>query len=170
MEVRFENRYVGTGRMAFEYAFKILSARAIRSGFLFAPFFLISFALLLRYENLSGLLLAGALGLYVLISVALTPFRMFRRLKASSASFQNGRPYENVVRFGEYIQVSEGAVSMTVAYAQIRSFRRLRHSWVLMFGKTNAILLSPIGFTEGDANQFEDFIREMCPNLTEVCP
>lgn len=165
MDARFENRYVGTERMAFEYAFKILSARAVRSGFLSAPFFLISFALLLRYENITGLLLAGALGLYVLVSVALTPYRMFRRLRASSASFHNGRPYENVVRFGQSIQVSEGTVSMTVEYAQIRSFRRLRNSWVLMFGKTNAILLSPIGFTVGDANQFEVFLREKCPNL-----
>ena len=55
---------------------------------------------------------------------------------------------------------------LTVEYRKICKVVRLKHSYVLMIGKRNGVMLDPNGFTKGNFEDFKRFLQEKRPDLT----
>ena len=73
---------------------------------------------------------------------------------------------ETVITFGETIELREGMVHLTIEYRKIVRVLRLKHSYMLMMGKHNGVMLDPNGFTKGTFEEFKQFLRAKYPNLT----
>jgi hypothetical protein len=87
------------------------------------------------------------------------------------SSMRNGKKQndgvipETVITFGESIELHEGMVHITVEYSKIIRVVRLKHSYMLMIGKRNGVILDPDGFTKGTFEEFKQFIRGKRPDL-----
>ena len=77
----------------------------------------------------------------------------------------DGQIPETVVTLGDCIELHEGMVHYTIEYRKIVKVVSLKHSYVLMMGKRNGIILDPQGFTKGTFSEFKEFLREKCPDL-----
>ena len=55
---------------------------------------------------------------------------------------------------------------IAVEYRKIRRVVHLRHSYVLMIGRRNGVILDPNTFTKGTFAEFKQFFREKRPDLT----
>ncbi len=75
---------------------------------------------------------------------------------------------ETVITFGDSIELHEGMVNITVEYRKIVRTVRLKHSYLLMIGKRNGVMLDPDGFTKGSFEDFKQFLREKRPDLKVV--
>lgn len=165
MDIQYENRYVATDKMMFEYALKIANRRRIVVCLLLLPIWIYMLVRNLGSGNPSELLLPALGILYTAGCIILSPYLTLRRMKKAELTVHNGERPGEIVRFSDEIVLSKGTSSMTLAYSQISAFRRLQHLWVLRIGKTHSILLDPAGFTIGNADDFTQFIRMKCPNL-----
>jgi transcriptional regulator with XRE-family HTH domain len=76
------------------------------------------------------------------------------------------RGIETVIAFGETIEIHEGMVHLTIEYRKSVREVRLKHSYMLMLGKHNGVLIDPNGFTKGSFEEFKGFLREKRPDLT----
>ena len=56
-------------------------------------------------------------------------------------------------------------VHLTIEYRKILRVLRLKHSYMLMMGKRNGVMLDPNGFTKGTFEEFKQFLRDTYPNL-----
>ena len=101
----------------------------------------------------------GALCLFTFAYAFLAPIDCLKQMKESSNRVHNGKTFETVTKFGDNISISEGTFSLTVEYSQIQKIYSLKYSYILMFGKYNAIILSPDGFTTGTFEDFKRFIE-----------
>ena len=72
---------------------------------------------------------------------------------------------ETVITFGDTIELTEGPVRITVEYRKIVKVVHLKHSYVLMIGKRNGVMLRPDGFVKGTFEEFKQFLREKRPDL-----
>jgi len=72
---------------------------------------------------------------------------------------------EVIITFGETIKLHEGMVDITVEYRKIQKVVRLKHSYMLMIGKRNGLMLNPDCFTKGTFEEFKQFLREKRPDL-----
>ena len=72
---------------------------------------------------------------------------------------------EVIITFGETIKLHEGMVDITVEYRKIQKVVRLKHSYMLMIGKRNGLMLNPDCFTKGTFEEFKKFLREKRPDL-----
>ena len=77
----------------------------------------------------------------------------------------DGQIPETVVTFGDIIELHEGMVHYTIEYRKIVKVVSLQHSYVLMMGRRNGIILDSSGFTKGTFSEFKQFLREKCPDL-----
>lgn len=59
----------------------------------------------------------------------------------------------------------EGTIHITAEYCKIVRVVRLKHSYVLMMGKRNGLILDSNAFTKGTFEEFKQFIREKRPDL-----
>ena len=73
---------------------------------------------------------------------------------------------ETVVTAGDVLELDEGMTHITVEYRKIRRVVHLRHSYVLMIGRRNGVILDPNAFTKGTFAEFKQFLREKRPDLT----
>ena len=73
---------------------------------------------------------------------------------------------EGVLSFGDTIHYHEGVADLTLQYRQVVRAKHLKHSYKLWFGKRTAIIFDPNGFTKGTFEEFKQFMREKCPNVT----
>ena len=73
---------------------------------------------------------------------------------------------ETVVTAGDFVELDEGMTHITVEYRKIRRVVHLRHSYVLMIGRRNGVILDPNTFTKGTFAEFKQFFREKRPDLT----
>lgn len=73
---------------------------------------------------------------------------------------------ETVVTAGDVLELDEGMTHITVEYHKIRRVVHLRHSYVLMIGRRNGVILDPNAFTKGTFAEFKQFLREKRPDLT----
>ena len=165
MDVRFENRLTGNKEMALEFYGKLLyrNRRLYYAILSIANLYLLwSF---LRAGNTFWTVSTVVFALYLLFMAMAIPRMAFRRSKKNSLSMNRGKEIEQVVRFGDNIAISADTSSVTLEYSQISRMIRLKHSLILQFGKNQYILLSPDGFTLGNPDDFEAFLRTMCPNL-----
>jgi len=87
-------------------------------------------------------------------------------LSLRNAKKQNdGVVPESVLTFGETIEMHEGNAHFTFEYRKIAQVVRLNHSYVLMLGKRNGIILRTDCFTKGSFAEFKQFLREKRPDL-----
>ncbi len=63
------------------------------------------------------------------------------------------------------VQLFEGMTHITVPYGEICRVVKLKHSYVLMLGKRNGLLLDPHGFTKGNLEECKIFLQTKCPQL-----
>ena len=77
----------------------------------------------------------------------------------------DGEIPETTVTFGDTIELHEGMVHYTIPYQKIVRVIHLEHSYVLMIGKKNGIILAPDGFTEGTFGEFKEFLRRKRPDV-----
>lgn len=158
MDIRFENRYTASDAMLREYVNKVAS-RSI--SLMCVVVFLLGVVLLAlaRVNGDGGEIAVVCMVIAVVVGV-LTPRLLLREIHATSDRLNNGKTCETVVRFGEHITMDEGTTSMQFDYSQITKIHDLKHSYVLMLGRQNGILLSKTGFTVGSFEDFQPFIRE----------
>ncbi len=158
MDIRFENRYTANDAMLREYVNKVAS-RSI--SIMCVVVFLLGVLLLaLARVNGDGVGIAAVCMVIAVVVGLLTPQLLLREIRATSDRLNNGKTCETVVRFGEHITMDEGTTSMQFEYSQITKIHDLKHSYVLMLGRQNGILLSKTGFTVGSFEDFQPFIRE----------
>jgi hypothetical protein len=167
MDVQFENRFMETDRMVLEFYRKEAYSKNILLYVIFAFIALVLTAIFLKEGVRFWAIYSTVVMLFFLGYAVMIPYLMLRRAKKNSLAFHNGKSPEEVVRFGDNIAFSRGTFALTLEYSQIYACRRLRDSWLLQFGKRNYVMLSPTGFTVGDAADFWDFIRNKCPNMKE---
>lgn len=157
--MNFENRFYMTDKMLSEYVYKVLWKKYWILGSLLSAFSLIMLILTYHVRVYSSVAVYGTVLFISLFTTFLTPFLTKRQMKESGRRIHNGENVETVVEFGEDITMKEGAMSMTIKYSQIQRIIYLKSLYVLKFGKQNAIVLSPDGFTVGNAEEFKKFIE-----------
>lgn len=72
---------------------------------------------------------------------------------------------ETVVTAGDVLELDEGMTHITVEYRKIRRVVHLKHSYILMLGRRNGLILDPNAFTKGTFEDFKQFLREKRPDL-----
>jgi hypothetical protein len=163
MDLKFENRYIITDEMLSEYVRKVLCRKIRFWGLIISAAALIMLVITLSDHSY---ILAAVFGTCLIIAGAVTiatPSLTLKQLKETGRRVHNGQTFETVVKFGDQISISEGSFSFTVEYAQILKIYSLRYSYILMFGKSNAVMIRPDGFTTGTFAEFVPFIQSMCP-------
>jgi hypothetical protein len=158
MDILFENRYQTDDKMLSEYVHKVLCKKIYAMGAVFAP---IAFAMTVITMVKQEYILAAVFGVCLfinIITILFTPPLTIRQLQESSKRLHNGENHEAVIQFGDDIKISQGTFSLSIEYNQILKIYELKHSYVLMFAKSNGIILDPAGFTIGDFNTFKEFI------------
>ncbi|PWL90767.1 MAG: hypothetical protein DBY10_04770 [Clostridiales bacterium] len=161
----FENRYYSTDQMLSEYVHRVLCRKIVLFG---APIALVAliFAMLSWLDRDTVFFtLFGVCFLIVLLTALLSPTLMLRQMKEDDRRLHNGQKFETIVQFGDRILIREGTFSLACTYDQIIKIRPLKHSYVLMFGPRNSIMVSPEHFTVGTFDEFQTFIKERCPQL-----
>lgn len=162
MNLKFENRYFASDEMLSEYVRKVLCKNVTSFGVIVFVWALIMLMITLYDRDYTYAAIFGT-SLFILFPVILlTPFLTLRQLKESSRRIHNGKKYESIIQFGDKITLLEGTFSLTLEYAQILKIYALKHSYILMFGKSNAILLRRDGFTIGSFEEFVPFIQSTC--------
>lgn len=63
------------------------------------------------------------------------------------------------------IDMDEGFVHLSLEYRKFCRIVHLKHSYVLMMGKRNGLMIDPDGFTKGTFAEFKQFLREKRPDL-----
>ena len=166
MEKQFEVRYLGSFQMMLEFYKKSLLVVRVIQAIVCTSLWLYYVGVSIRdgilFFMFPALLLMGLL--FVLLWFmphGITWLTLYRAKKQ-----YEGIVPETVVTFADMIQMSEGMVQITVEYRKIVRVERWKHSYMLMTGKRNGIMLDPNGFTQGTFEEFKQFLREKRPDLT----
>ena len=166
METLFENVYVSDEKMMREFFRKYsVGPRPVIS-------IITGILMLIELPALVvGIILREDVWLLATMYLVLILVQFFPRLFAW-ASLRNMRkqndgmiPETKVVFTEENIQMFEGMVHLTIEYRRITRCVRLKHSYALMTGKRNALLLKPDGFTVGSLEELRTFLGEKCPEI-----
>ena len=168
MDPLFENRYCSNYRMFTEFARKY--AVGPRWPILIASWVLYLF-------SLTVLIWAGGigeigyfllfLGVFLFLLGFMPQWYSWQTMKNTKKQNDGVIP-ETVITFGDSIELHEGMVNITVEYRKIVRTVRLKHSYLLMIGKRNGVMLDPDGFTKGSFEDFKQFLREKRPDLKVV--
>ena len=166
MEALFENVYISNRKMLREFLRKyVVGPRPIIS---------IVTIILMVIELpalVVGIMLRENVWFLVTMYFVLIAVQFFPNLLAWSSlrslKKQNGGviPETKVLFSDESIQMFEGMVHLTIEYRRITRCVRLKHSYALMTGKRNALLLKPDGFTVGSLEELRSFLGEKCPEI-----
>lgn len=158
--MKFENRFYMTDKMLSEYVNKVLWKKYWILGTLLSAFSLAMLIFTCYAGMYSSATVYGTVLFISLGTTILTPLLTKRQIKESGRQIHNTEQVETVVEFGEDITMKEGTMSMSIEYSQIQKIIYLKSLYVLKFGKRNAIVLSPDGFTVGTAEEFRRFIED----------
>ena len=166
MEPQFEIRYFGTYPMLKEFYRKI--AVGPRYPTVVLTFFVI--LALIAYFISMGLWTDGLFYLTVAVAavdvfVFFLPNLLVWNILRTAKRQNDGAMPETRIVVGETIEMFEGMVHYTIEYRKIVRTVRLKHSYLLMIGKRNGVMLDPNGFTKGTFEDFKQFLREKCPDL-----
>ena len=166
MEILFENVYVSDKKMMREFFRKYsVGPRPVIS-------IITGILMLIELPALVvGIMLRQDVWMLAVMYLVFILVQFFPRLFAW-ASMRNMRkqndgmiPETKVVFTEENIQMFEGMVHLTVEYRKITGGIRLKHSYALMTGKRNAVLLKPDRFTKGSLEELRRFLGEKCPGI-----
>lgn len=167
MDILFENRYYTTKKMMVEFGRKY--AVGPKKPMLIVTWFLYFFAaipIFLVPEDFkdSSRLLLVILGA-AMLAVSFLPEWYARSVMTNAKKQNDGVAPEVIITFGETMELHEGMVRVTLEYRKIQKVVRLKHSYMLMIGKRNGLMLKPDSFTRGTFEEFKQFLREKRPDL-----
>ena len=162
-QFQFENRYYSTDQMLSEYVHRVLCRNIFCFGTLFALVALAFGIFSWLNQDMIFLTLFGVCFLIIFLTMLIAPILTIKQLKDSDQRLHNGQKFETIVQFGDRILIREGTFSLACTYDQIMKFCPLKHSYILMFGPRNSIMISPEHFTIGTFDEFQTFIKERCP-------
>lgn len=165
-EILFENRYTDDDETTLEVI------RHVILGTFFNDLSWWKVFLLAALTIVSWLTHAKALFISLLVIDCLIVFIMLfapriymNSYKKESLRLNSGATPESIIRFGDNILLTEGAISITTEYTQIIEIRHLKRSIALMTGSNTCITLKPDAFTIGSCEDCLAFLEEKCPNL-----
>ena len=168
MDILFENRYYTTRKMMTEFGRKY--AVGPRKPLMIVCWAVFAVALIpalvapevFDADYWRNILLMGA----VMLAVSFMPQFYAWSVMKNTKKQNDGAAPEVVITFGETIKLHEGMVDVTIEYRKIQKVVRLKHSYMLMIGKQNGVMLKPDSFTKGTFAEFKEFLREKRPDLT----
>jgi len=165
MEPIFEIRYVCNRKMLTEFYRKLGTGPRYLTVILETAFLLF----VTWYSNAIGIMdqMEGVLKMVsaVYLAVFFLPQYVTWSNLRSTKKMNDGIMPETKVVVGDTIEMFEGNVHVTIEYRKIVKVVRLKHSYVLMLGKRNGLLLNPEAFTVGTFAEFKQFLREKRPDL-----
>ena len=165
MEPLFENRYLGSHKAFAEFIRKYRNVRwPVTVAFWFI--FLACVAYLWSVGDYHKMITVLCIGVVCAVLVAIAPDWTAWSVHKQNAKQNGGIRPETVVTFGEIIEMHEGMVHLTIEYHNIQQVVHLKHSYVLMLGKHNGVMIYPNCFTKGTFEEFKQFLREKRPDLT----
>lgn len=166
METLFENVYVSDEKMMREFFRKYSVGPTPVISIITGILMLIELPALVV-----GIMLREDVWLLATMYLVLVLVQFFPRLFAW-ASLRNMKkqndgviPETRVVFTEENIQMFEGMMHLTIEYRKIIKGIRLKHSYALMTGKRNAVLLKPDRFTKGSLEELRSFLGDKCPGI-----
>ena len=167
MEPVFENRYYTTHKMLAEFARKYsIGPRVPMMVIFWVMYGFVAIPALVASETFSEISPTLVVMGVVMLTVSFMP-QWYTWMTMRGIKKQNdGQQPETVITFGETIELHEGMVHLTIEYRKIVRVLRLKHSYMLMMGKRNGVMLDPNGFTQGTFAEFKQFLRTKCPDLT----
>lgn len=163
--LKFENRFYETDKMIKEYVYSVLCRKLILWNVILI---LASVVLgIFSYINFTEFSLAAATFAFCVgvAEIFAVPILTFKSIKNSNERIHNGKTFETIVRFNDNIEMVEGKFSIAIDFSQIIKVYELKYSFVLMFGKKNAIILSPEGFKDITYEEFKTYINKVCINI-----
>lgn len=160
MDIKFENKYYSNDDMLSEYINKVILKGFKIKGFLVAAGASLLLAISLMQKDKVFVAISGVCLFIVIFVLVLTPSMTLKQLKESDKKIHRNKKNLTQVKFGDKIYLSEGTFSLTIEYDQIIKKYDLDHSYALMFGKKNGILLEPNSFVRGNFEDFKEFIKE----------
>ena len=165
MEPRFEVRYFGTHKMLVEFARKYSVGPRPLAVCIVVGIYLY-FVIRSWWNGILPEMLPTLLFMGVVFTLLYFLPDYFTWCAARNAKKQNdGVLPETVITFGDIIEIHEGMMHVTVEYRKIVRVVQLKHSYVLMIGKRNGVILDPNGFTKGTFEEFKQFLRQVRPDL-----
>lgn len=166
MEPRFEIRYTANKNMLREFYRKI--GTGPRYPTVIAV--LVGFAGLILHSAAQGILAEVTetytfCGLVFLLLFFLPWYISWNALRASKRNNDGVMPEAKVTVGEDSIDMDEGFVHLSLEYRKFCRVVHLKHSYVLMIGKRNGLMIDPDGFTKGSFAEFKQFLREKRPDL-----
>ncbi len=76
-----------------------------------------------------------------------------------------GQRSQSHVLIGDAVEDTTGALKVSIPLEKITKVLHLKHSYLLLSGKSYIIALDPNGFTKGTFSEFKQHLREKCPNI-----
>ncbi len=174
MEPLFENRYVCERNVCerkhlTEYVNKGLAGRSRRICLILAILFAALLIFLIAHPDLyAGFALYVVLSLFTVLLLCFYlfyPRLLVNLLMKENFQIHGDHQPETVILFGDKITMEEGSYKKTIEYHQVYRIFDLPHLYVLMFGKTNGMLVEKDSFTIGDFPSFHGFIAKKCVNV-----
>lgn len=165
MEPEFEVKYVCTHSMLAEFYRKIgtgpryPTVALVAAGMVGLYYYCVSKG---TWPYVSSMFQFAAVLLVVLFFMPhIQAWMLLRSMKKNN----DGVLPEDRVTLGETIEMDEGMVHLSVEYRKIKRVVRLKHSYMLMLGRRNGLILDPNAFTKGSFEEFKQFLREKRPDL-----
>lgn len=160
----FENTYFASQELLKIYSKQILANRFQKQFYILSAIFLLLLIVSLVTKDQIAAGLTGGLLLISLIATFAVPYLMFKQILNMQKKLHNGKTPETLVQIGEQVRLKEGKCDITFDYQQITEIYFLPKIYVLMFGKSNGVMMKSDGFTLGNSEDFRKFITERCPN------
>ena len=165
MEPQFEIRYKIDKKALREFHRKFGSGPRYPTVAVMA----VVFAGLTLYSACAGILadMLPDLAVYgaVFLAIFFVPWYIAWNALRVSRRNNDGVMPETRITVGETIEMDEGIVHVSLEYRKLRRVVHLKHSYVLMLGRGNGLMIDPNGFTKGTFAEFKQFLREKRPDL-----
>ncbi len=167
-DFQFECRFYDDDATSLECCKKVTYGYVRRSAICACPVYAVCALILWRCgSSILAALIAALVALILLVAFGF-PYITLQQTKKQTLRLNNGVIPECVVRFGEQIVLTEGAVRITTEYEQVTEIRRLEHSCVLMTGRDTGIMFKSDSFTVGTCEDCLAFLKEKCTSLGEA--
>lgn len=165
MEPQFEIRYTANKKMLREFYRKFGSGprypTAVVMALVFVGLTLYSAYARILADMLPDLAIFGTVFLAIFFLPWYIAWNAIRVTKKSN----DGVMPETRITVGKTIEMDEGMVHLSLEYRKLLRVVHLKHSYVLMLGKRNGLIIDPNGFTKGTFTEFKQFLREKRPDL-----
>ncbi len=167
-DFQFECRFYDDDATSLECCKKVTCGFIRHNAIYACPAYAVCALILWRFGfPILAKLIVALVALILLVAFGF-PYITLKQMKKQTLRLNNGVVPECVVRFGEQIVLTEGAVRITTEYGQVTEIRRLERSCVLMTGRDSGIVFKPDSFTVGTYDDCLAFLKEKCTGLGEA--